>query len=151
MNSIKLFLLNKKYGVIIIIMFILAFIAKDKINFKDVPIDTKLLITKKRMFNVFSNDVLKDLLKKIENNEPLEYIQDYKLNYQEGLPEKIDIGTLLYFPHENTEFVYFKESDKVCYYPEKNSLIVVENPLEIISDDKLNNFKVIIGKNNIHI
>tara|TARA_Y100000996_G_scaffold379416_1_gene332692 strand:+ start:1257 stop:1712 length:456 start_codon:yes stop_codon:yes gene_type:complete len=151
MNSIKLFLLNKKYGVIIIIMFILAFIAKDKINFKDVPIDTKLLITKKRMFNVFSNDVLKDLLKKIENNEPLEYIQDYKLNYQEGLPEKIDIGTLLYFPYENTEFVYFKESDKVCYYPEKNSLIVVENPLEIISDDKLNNFKVIIGKNNIHI
>ncbi len=151
MNSIKLFLLNKKYGVIIIIMCILAFIAKDKINFKDVPIDTKLLITKKRMFNVFSNDVLKDLLKKIENNEPLEYIQDYKLNYQEGLPEKIDIGTLLYFPYENTEFVYFKESDKVCYYPEKNSLIVVENPLEIISDDKLNNFKVIIGKNNIHI
>ena len=151
MNSIKLFLLDKKYGVIIIIMFVLIFVAKDKINFKDVHIDRKLLVTKKRMFNVFSNDVLKDLVEKIENNESLDYIKNYELRYQEGLPEKIDIGTLLYFPYENSEFVYFKESNEVCYYPDKNSLIIVENPLEIVSDDNLNNFKIIIGKNNIHI
>jgi len=151
MNSIKLFLLDKKYGVIIIIMFVLIFVAKDKINFKDVHVDRKLLVTKKRMFNVFSNDVLKDLVEKIENNESLDYIKNYELHYQEGLPEKIDIGTLLYFPYENSEFVYFKESNEVCYYPDKNSLIIVENPLEIVSDDNLNNFKIIIGKNNIHI
>lgn len=151
MNSVKLFLLDKKYGVIIIIMFVLIFVAKDKINFKDVHVDRKLLVTKKRMFNVFSNDVLKDLLDKIENNESLDYIKNYELQYQEGLPEKIDIGTLLYFPYENYEFVYFKESNEVCYYPDKNSLIIVENPLEIVSDDNLNNFKIIIGKNNIHI
>jgi hypothetical protein len=151
MNSIKLFLLDKKYGVIIIIMFVLAFIAKDNINFKDVPIETKLLIIKKRMLNVFSNDVLKNLLKKIENDESLDYIQNYELEYHEGLPETLEVGTLLYFPYKNTEFIYFKESNEVCYYPEKNSLIVVEKPLEIISDDNLNNFKVIIGKNNILI
>ena len=38
-----------------------------------------LLIVKKRMLNVFSNDVLKNLLKKIENDESLDYIQNYKL------------------------------------------------------------------------
>jgi len=152
MNSIKSFFLNKKYGVIIIIIFILAFIAKDKINFKDVHIDKKILVTKKRMFNVFPSDVLKDLLKKIEKNESLDYFQNYSLDYQEGLPETLEVGTFLYFPYENSEFVYFKEAnDKICYYPDKNSLLIIENPLKIISDDNLNNFKVIIGKNNIHI
>jgi len=151
MNSIKLFFLDKKYGVIIIIIFVLAFIAKGKINFKDVHIDKKILVTKKRMFNVFSNDVLKDLLKKIENNESLDYFQNYSLDYQEGLPETLEVGTLLYFPYENSEFVYFKESNKICYYPDKNSLLIIEKPLEIISNDNLNNFKVITGKNNIHI
>ena len=37
-----------------------------------------------------------------------------------------------------------------CYYPDK-TVLLVENPLEIVSDDNLNNFKIIIGKNNIHI
>ena len=153
MNYIKLFFPHKKYGVIIIIIivFALVFTYKDNIHFKDVPIETKLLVTKKRMLNVFSNAVLKDLLKNIENDEPLEYIKNYELEYHEGLPETLEIGTLLYFPYENYEFVYFKESNKLCYYPDKNSLLVVEKPLKIISDNNLNNFKIIIGKNNIHI
>ena len=110
------------------------------------------ITTKKRMFNVFPSDVLKDLLKKIEKNESLDYFQNYSLDYQEGLPETLEVGTFLYFPYENSEFVYFKEAnDKICYYPDKNSLLIIENPLKIISDDNLNNFKVIIGKNNIHI
>ena len=152
MNSFKLFLIDKKYGIVIFVIIIAAFVLKDRINFTDVIVDkNKLKVTSSRMLNVFSDDVCKNIIENIENDKPLEYIQDYYLDYHEGLPEKLELGTLLYFPYKNSEFVYFKESDKKCYYPEQNSLIVVENPLEIISEDNLNNFKVIIGKNNIHI
>lgn len=151
MNSLKMFFIDKKYGIVIFVIIIAAFILKERINFTNVIQDGKIKITKNRMLNVFSDDVHKIILENIENDKPLNYIQNYELEYQEGLPEKLKLGTLLYFPFENPEFVYFKESGDTCYYPEKNSLIVVENPLEIISDDNLNNFKVIIGKNNIHI
>lgn len=152
MNSVKLFLIDKKYGIVIFIIIIAAFILKDRVNFTDVIIEeNKLIIKSNRMLNVFSDDVHKNIIKNIENDNPLDHIKDYKLEYHEGLPEKLELGTLLYFPYKNSEFVYFKNSDDVCYYPIENSLIIVENPLEIISDDNLNNFKVIIGKNNIHI
>ena len=152
MNSVKLFLIDKKYGIVIFVIIIAAFILKDRINFTDVVIDdNKLKINSSRMLNVFSDDVYKNIIENIENVKPLNFIQDYELDYHEGLPDKLELGTLLYFPYKNSEFVYFKKSDGVCYYPEQNSLIVVETPLEIISDDNLNNFKVIIGKNNIHI
>ena len=152
MNSVKLFLIDKKYGIVIFIIIIAAFILKDRVNFTDVIVEEHNLVVKSnRMLDVFSDDVYKNIIKNIENDKPLEYIKDYKLEYHEGLPEKLEQGTILYFPYKNSEFVYFKNSDGVCYYPVENSLIVVENPLEIISDDNLNNFKVIIGKNNIHI
>ena len=152
MNSLKMFFIDKKYGIVVVIAIIAAFILKERINFTDIVIkDSKIQITKNRMLNVFSDDVHKNILENIENDKPLNYIQNYELEYHEGLPKQLKTGTLIYFPFKNSEFVYFKESDDTCYYPEKNSLIVVENPLEIISDDNLNNFKVIIGKNNIHI
>lgn len=152
MNSLKMFFIDKKYGIVVVIAIIAAFILKDKVNFTDVITqDDKIKITKNRMLNVFSDDVHQNIIENIENDKPLNYIQNYELEYHEGLPEQLKLGTLIYFPFKNPEFVYFKESDDKCYYPEKNSLIVVENPLEIISDDNLNNFKVIMGKNNIHI
>ena len=152
MNSLKMFFIDKKYGIVVVIVIIAAFILKDKVNFTDVITqDDKIKITKNRMLNVFSDDVHQNIIENIENDKPLNYIQNYELEYHEGLPKQLKLGTLIYFPFKNPEFVYFKESNDKCYYPEKNSLIVVENPLEIISDDNLNNFKVIIGKNNIHI
>ena len=146
-----MFFIDKKYGIVVVIAIIAAFILKERINFTNVIQDSKIQITKNRMLNVFSDDVHKNIIENIENDKPLNYIQDYELEYHEGLPAKLELGTLIYFPFKNSEFVYFKESNEKCHYPEKNSLIVVENPLEIISDDNLNNFKVIIGKNNIHI
>ena len=152
MNSLKMFFIDKKYGIVVVKAIKAAFILKERLNFTDiVNKDNKIQITKNRMLNVFSDDVHKNIIENIENDKPLNYIQDYELEYREGLPTKLELGTLIYFPFKNSEFVYFKESDEKCYYPEQNSLIVVENPLEIISDDNLNNFKIIIGKNNIHI
>tara|TARA_B100000902_G_scaffold283902_1_gene269890 strand:+ start:278 stop:736 length:459 start_codon:yes stop_codon:yes gene_type:complete len=152
MNSLKMFFIDKKYGIVVVIAIIAAFILKDKVNFTDIVIkDSKIEITKNRMLNVFSNDVHKIILENIENDKPLNYIQNYELEYHEGLPEKLELGTLIYFPVKNSEFVYFKESNEKCYYPTENSLIIIEKPLEIISNDNLTNFKVIIGKNNIHI
>ena len=151
MNSFKMFFIDKKYGIVVVIAIIAAFILKERINFTNVIQDSKIQITKNRMLNVFSDDVHKNIIENIENDKPLNYIQDYELEYHEALHATLELGTLIYFPFKNSEFVYFKESNEKCYYPEKNSLIVVENPLEIISDDNLNNFKVIIGKNNIHI
>ena len=42
------------------------------------------------MLNVFSNDVHKIILENIENDKPLNYIQNYELEYHEGLPEKLE-------------------------------------------------------------
>ena len=103
------------------------------------------------MFNVLPEDVHKNIIKKIVNDMPISFISGYKLKYVEGIKNKINPGTILYFPYKNSNFLYFKETDNICYYPEENSLLIVDKPLEVITSDNLENFKVIIGKNNISI
>ena len=43
------------------------------------------------MLNVFSERT-KNILKN-ENVKPLNFIQDYELDYHEGLPDKLELGT----------------------------------------------------------
>ena len=57
MNSVKLFLIDKKYGIVIFIIIIAAFILKDRVNFTDVIVEEHNLVVKSnRMLDVFSDD-----------------------------------------------------------------------------------------------
>lgn len=153
MDTVSTLLASRKYGIIIIVLAVIVFILHDKLHFTNIDKSTDFIIKfpKKRMFNVLPNDVHKNLLKKIENDELISFINGYDLEYIEGLDKEIPKDTLLYFPYDNEELVYFKEDTNTCYYPEENSLLIIDKPIEIVSDDNLNNFKVIIGKNNITI
>lgn len=153
MNTITTLLNSQKYNIIIIVLAVIVFILHDKLHFTNINKSTDFVINfpKKRMLNVLPYDVHKNLLKKIENGVPISFINGYDLQYIEGLNKEIPEDTLLYFPYDNKEFVYFREDNNTCYYPEENSLLIFKKPIEIVSDEELHNFKIIIGKNNITI
>jgi hypothetical protein len=153
MDTVTTLIASRKYGVIIIVLAVVVFILYDKLHFTDIDKPKQFIINfpKKRMFNVLPDDVHKNMLKKIENGEHISFINGYDLEYIEGLDKEIPKDTLLYFPYDNKELLYFKEDTNTCYYPEKNSLLIIDKPIEIVTNDNLNNFKVIIGKNNITI
>ena len=59
------------------------------------------------MLNVFSDDVHKNIIENIENDKPLNYIKDYELEYQEGLPTKIDIRYTYIFSFQKLRICIF--------------------------------------------